>query len=155
MNKPWTTPTKPLNPVLSVSAEQLKSQRAEATPLSKLPPAEKKTDRTITRLSNPENFALVQWLKDYKAQPGDTLHTITRQASTALNNPKINFNHVQQRMSEFDIPLPKRPSSSGVDAERLNRLEHLVKLLASDLMRIAAAGGVGLHPDLIEFANAR
>jgi hypothetical protein len=116
----------PLNPVpISFSAD---------APVPKIAPKKSHAGtgkrQTVTRLSNPENYALIEWLKAYKQQPDDTIHTMTRKAAEELKNDRINYNHVQQRLVEFGIPAPTR-GGSATNAELATRVETLEKQVAS------------------------
>jgi hypothetical protein len=139
----------PLNPVLK--ADMLKT-----APAKHPEPKVRQPARTVARLSMPENFALVEWLKAYQQQPGDTLHTITRKAAEALKNERINYNHVQQRMFEFNIPLPRNGGTTNAELiERLSNLEQLLDVLIDEQLSIAKRFGSGAHPMLQDYINNR
>lgn len=135
----------PLNPVLKAPVNLPKKAVPHSNP-------DRKTDRTMARLSMPESFALIEWLKAYKAQPGDTIQTIALAAAASLNNPLINFNHVQQRTQEFGIALPKRVSNAPV-MERLSRLEQVLATAIREQILACRKAGIEPHPDLVVFAN--
>lgn len=113
-----------------------------------------KTDRVMTRLTNPENFALIEWLKAYKQQPGDTIHTLTAKAAVELHNPRINYNHVQQRMFEFNISLVHRGAGADNAAviERLAKLESVLVTSIREQIKHCRDLGIEPHRDLMAFA---
>lgn len=95
----------------------------------------RKAPRELARLSMPESHALITWLMNYKMQPGDSVVTLATYASVGLNNPKINYNHVRQRMEEFGLELPKRASNAPV-IERLTKLEKVLTVLIREQARM-------------------
>lgn len=119
----------PLNPVLkSFPADSVAPAAAGSGKTSVAKSHASKGQRQMVRLSNPENYALIEWLKAYKQQPDDTIHTMARKAVVDLKNEKINYNHVQQRLVEFGIPAPTR-GGSATNAELAQRVEALEKLV--------------------------
>lgn len=135
----------PMNPVLKGPLADVKPKSIVRQPA-----------RTVSRLSMPENFALVEWLKAYQQQPGDTLHTITRKAAEALRNTKINYNHIQQRMYEFNIPLPRNGGSANAELiERISRLEATLDILIDEAVRIAKEFRQNPHPAIQQYINER
>lgn len=135
----------PLNPVLK-------------TPLSKFekPRKERQRPERLERLSMPESFALIEWLKAYKIQPGDSVKTMAVAAASALGNSKINENHVRQRMEEFGLPFPTRLSVKAISlAEQLAKLEAVLNVVVDEQARVCNDRGIGVHPTLQTYINER
>ena len=152
----------PLNPVLSVKAEDLNRVRQQnqhqATyvappkqPASQPPQADK---RTNVRLSMQEDFDLVSWLKAYQMQPGDTIDTLVLAARAALKNNKINYNHMQTRIVEFDIPVPRK-SSNGPVMERLRALEVMLDAVIRDQIRVCQMAHINPSLEVVAYAKDR
>jgi hypothetical protein len=142
----------PLNPVIKTPiappAPGNEKYSRGATPTS----PGRQAPRELARLSMPESHALITWLMAYKMQPGDTLTTLATSAATALNNPRINKNHVQQRMEEFGLDLPKRQSNAPV-IERLVKLETSLTLLINEQLRICRMARIDPAPALVAVAK--
>jgi hypothetical protein len=113
-------------------------------------PAQEK--RTNVRLSMQEDFDLVSWLKAFQAQPGDTIDSLTVAAKTALKNDRINRNHIQTRLIEFDIKLPKKVNEYSA-AARLARLESVLQTAIREQITVCTGLGIAVHPDLMAFAT--
>jgi hypothetical protein len=141
----------PLNPVLKAPLQP------KATPVKS--PVARKSPEKLERLSMPESFALIEWLKAYKVRPGDSIKGMAVAAASALSNPKINENHVRQRMEEFGLTMPMRVNSktlSAIDAaERLAKLEQVLATVIREQLDLLRAEDMEPHPDLIAFANER
>ena len=150
----------PLNPVLSVKAEDLnrvrqQNQHQAAYPVPKqLAPQPQADKRTNVRLSMQEDFDLVSWLKAYKMQPGDTIDTLVLAARAALKNDKINYNHMQTRIVEFDIPMPRKPSNAPV-MERLKALEVMLDAVIRDQLRVCRVQHINPSLEVVAYAKDR
>ena len=120
-----------------------------------LKPKEVPSTRTMIRLSNPENYALITWLQNYKQEPGDTIHVLARKAALELNNPKINYNHVQQRMQEFGITLVQRGVDNAQLIERVQLLENAVDALIDQVAQFNRDHGIPSAPAIQEYINER
>lgn len=130
---------------LSVDAKTLAETRTKQPPV-KLNPA--KAARTVERLSMPESYALVEFLKTLTLTPGMTYESLAVAARQSLNNEKINKNHVQQRCEEFSITLPKRVPMTPA-GERIAALEAALDLVIKDNLRMAnlmKSGHIGYGP---------
>lgn len=139
----------PLNPVLKAPVDRRTSKFAG---LAKAP---RRKAEKLERLSMPESFALINWLQAYKVQPGDSVKTMAVDAASALGNPKINENHVRQRMEEFGLAFPSRLSVKALSAaERLAKLEQVLATAIREQIIMCDAAGVVPHPDLLEFVNS-
>lgn len=141
--------TEPLNPVLKAPIDRRNSVFATK------PSAPRRRAEKLERLSMPESFALINWLQAYKVQPGDSVKTMAVAAASALGNPKINENHVRQRMEEFGLTFPSRLSAKALSAaERLAKLEQVLATAIREQLRMCGSAGVLPHPDLLEFVNS-
>ena len=129
----------PLNPVIKTPiappAPGNEKYSRGATPTS----PGRQAPRELARLSMPESHALITWL-------------MASSAATALNNPRINKNHVQQRMEEFGLDLPKRQSNAPV-IERLVKLETSLTLLINEQLRICRMARIDPAPALVAVAK--
>lgn len=90
----------------------------------------KSNGRSMTRLSQTDDYKLVDWLHKREPKTTDTAASIFAEASTLLNISDLNINHIQGRLQAFAASLPKPPSPEKEFAERVDRLEKGLSIFA-------------------------
>lgn len=120
-----------------------------------LPAKEKDAQkRTNIRLSMPEDFALTKWLHTHDFQPGESIADLVRLARIDTKVEKINYNHIQTRLVEFDlklIPLPTAPKEVAKIGERLLRLECAVCAIIREQNRMLRDFGQEPAAEVLKF----
>jgi hypothetical protein len=147
---------RPLNPALPANAFAKVPEASSPTTGPSLDKASLKRTppKSLERLSMPESFALIEWLKAYKVQPGDSIKGMAVAAASALGNSKINENHVRQRMEEFGLALPTRAPSGNIElVARLAKLESALTLIINEQLRFCRAARVDPAPALAAMAK--
>ena len=104
--------------------------------------------RQNVRLSMPEDFALTKWLHSHEMKPGETIGDLAALARFDLKNTRINYNHVQARLTSFGIELIPAPEKDQV--KRIDRLEKLLDLVVCALFEAHTAPGSNMKlPELL------
>lgn len=136
----------PLNPV--ITKEMIKHSKADPQEKQRQPA------KSLTRLTMPDNHRLINWLQSYKPQSGDTLQSITIAAQAALKIEGLNLSHIQHRMQEFGLALPKRVSTSPL-VERVAKLEQGLDAIIQAMSEYSENSRTPLHPLIVEYMNSR
>jgi hypothetical protein len=88
----------------------------------------------MATLTQAENYKLVNWLHTRTPVWGETVNDITAAASV-LNIPRLNREHIRNRLSEHDETLPKAspPVRELTVHERLENAEKALAIIAKHL----------------------
>jgi hypothetical protein len=147
----------PLNPVMKSRPEALydRNKSPETGPAPACPANQPKpgplTGRKVIgraapqRLSMPDSYALIEWLKAYVPPPGSSYDSIAVAAAASLGNPAINKAHIEHRMAEFGMKLPAQ-AEGGPLVERIAKLEALLTSLILNQEELCKRMGVPVAP---------